>query len=71
LKFFEILNLRARRTHSFFKKFFKGFYFHQYESTKPGGDQIHEKIAIGLGRFHIESQTIGKKGNLFFLNSDP
>jgi hypothetical protein len=37
--------------------FSKSFYekFHQYESTKPGGDQIREMVATGFGRFHMES----------------
>ena len=28
---------------------------HQYESTKPGGDQIREMVATGFVRFHMES----------------
>ncbi len=55
-RLFKILNLRAGRTRHFFFKILVGkFFFHQYESTKPGGDQIREMVATGLGRFHMES----------------
>jgi hypothetical protein len=39
----------------FFKILLGKFFFHQYESTKPGGDQIREMVATGFGRFHMES----------------
>ena len=53
---FKISNLRAGRTRHFFFKILLGkIFFHQYESTKPGGDQIREMVATGFGRFHMES----------------
>ena len=54
-RLFKILNLRAGRTRHFFQNPSRKLFFHQYESTKPGGDQICEMVTTGLGRFHMES----------------
>jgi hypothetical protein len=51
----KFLRSRQANAYFFFKITLGKICFYCYELKKPSGDQIREMVAIGFGRFHMES----------------